>query len=426
MGSVQGVFLGIVPGAHLPSWRPHLAPIQGTAVVSSPVIAPDGRMYVGSDDGNLYALSPSGHILWKFATGGYVQSSPAITANGTVVFGSFDQNLYAVSPTGSELWAYNTTGKVFSSPAVGPAGVVYVGSEDGSIYALNPNGSLEWSYATGGPVLSSPAVGPDGTVFVGSNDNLVYAIWPNGTLRWTFATGASVFSSPAVDANGAVYVGSEDGYVYAISANGLQLWSVNIGSKVLSSPIVGFQRTIYVTSSSGLLYAIGNLAVPRLTFQESGLTNGTAWNVSLGSITSSSRSSAVTFFVYANLSAAAWTVPTVPCGSGCQFVPSPSSGSLALPHGSTIHISFQQQFLVKVVYNAGTSGHGSGIWRFAGQNLSLRAPTKPFQVFVNWTTSDSALVLGNASAMVTYAIVGGTGTIWANYVPLIGAPLLGG
>ena len=51
---------------------------------SSPAIGTDGTIYVGSDDGNLYAVNPDGTLEWTFATGGNVYSSPAIGNDGTI------------------------------------------------------------------------------------------------------------------------------------------------------------------------------------------------------------------------------------------------------------------------------------------------------------------------------------------------------
>ena len=137
-------------------------------VTSSPAVA-NGVVYVGSWDGNVYALNAStGATLWSYATGGVVYSSPAV-ANGVVYVGSGDGNVYALNAsTGAKLWSYTTGSYVYSSPAVAN-GVVYVGSGDGSLYALNAStGAKLWSYATGSyDVESSPAVA-NGVVYVGS------------------------------------------------------------------------------------------------------------------------------------------------------------------------------------------------------------------------------------------------------------------
>ena len=49
---------------------------------SSPAVGDDGTVYVGSSDSSLYAVSPSGSVLWRFTTGGPVNGSPSIDEVG--------------------------------------------------------------------------------------------------------------------------------------------------------------------------------------------------------------------------------------------------------------------------------------------------------------------------------------------------------
>src|SRR3984957_10430023 len=80
------------------------------------------------------------HKLWSFFTGcngPICGGSSAAVANGVVYVGSYDGNVYALdAATGVKLWSFATGGEVFSSPAVAN-GVVYVGSNDQNVYALN-------------------------------------------------------------------------------------------------------------------------------------------------------------------------------------------------------------------------------------------------------------------------------------------------
>src|SRR5579862_344602 len=187
-------------------------------------------------------------VRWRFVTGGRVISSPAWDA-GTVYVGSDDGNLYAVEgATGRQRWKYTTGGPVPSSPAVS-GGLVYFGSYDGRFYALSADtGKLRWRFETGGErrfeakglngmlpkgqtfadpfdtFLSSPVVA-DGAVFFGSGDGNVYALdAATGTLRWKVQTGDVVHASPAY-ADGVVFVGSWDSFFYAIDAKtGKERW----------------------------------------------------------------------------------------------------------------------------------------------------------------------------------------------------------
>ena len=79
----------------------------GGYVGSSPAVAADGTVYVGSGDDYLYAINPDGSLKWRYQTGGYVGSSPAVAADGTVYVGSANNYLYAIvgdSPLADSPW----------------------------------------------------------------------------------------------------------------------------------------------------------------------------------------------------------------------------------------------------------------------------------------------------------------------------------
>ena len=154
-----------------PIW---ITPTNGI-VESSPDVA-NGTVYVGSNDGNVYALDAiTGHVDWTAPTGGAVASSPSVV-NGLVYVGSNDGSVYALdATTGKEIVQTMTGGPVISSPSV-VNGVVYVGSNDGGLYALDANtGKILSDTVTGAGVMSSPDV-VNGVVFFGSNDHSVWAV----------------------------------------------------------------------------------------------------------------------------------------------------------------------------------------------------------------------------------------------------------
>jgi tetratricopeptide (TPR) repeat protein len=179
--------------------------------------------------------SAAGEQEWAFETGADVNSSPTVV-DGTVFVGSDDGNLYAVdAATGEQQWAFETGDSVWSSPTV-VDGTVFVGRGDNNLYAVDAaSGEEEWVFETDDWVFSSPTV-VDGTVFVGSHDDNVYALDArDGTEQWRFETGAEVASSPTV-VDGTVFVGSADDNLYAVNAvNGFPVLPVTVGALTLGS-----------------------------------------------------------------------------------------------------------------------------------------------------------------------------------------------
>src|SRR5260370_2386798 len=96
------------------------------------------------------APEASAAIIWSTATGGPVVRSHEV-ANGDVYVGSNDGSVYALRATdGIDVWKFSTGGPVNSSPDVAN-GLVYFGSTDGLVRALDAaTGKPVWTFVTGG------------------------------------------------------------------------------------------------------------------------------------------------------------------------------------------------------------------------------------------------------------------------------------
>ena len=261
----------------------------GDRIVSSPVFS-DDTIFIGSDDGNVYAVDAAdGRQRWKYRTGGPVPATPAVAA-GVVYAGSYDGKFYALdAKTGEPRWKFATGGErrfeaknlhgllpkdqtiadpfdVFLSSPVVAQGSVYFGSGDGHVYALDAqSGALNWKFRTGDVVHASPAYA-DGVVYFGSWDSYFYAVdAKTGAERWRFHGGedpaihnqVGFQSSPAV-VDGVVYTGCRDSKLYALdAATGREKWHFDgAGSWVISSPAVAQGKVVFGTSDSSLYLVI--------------------------------------------------------------------------------------------------------------------------------------------------------------------------
>jgi outer membrane protein assembly factor BamB len=229
------------------------------SVPSSPAVV-DGIVYVGSDDGNVYAINATtGAKVWSFSTGGEVQSSPAVV-NGRVYVGSNNGFLYALNAsTGAMYWSFETTaGDPVASPVV-QGGVVFVGSEDGHFYALNATtGVQRWSVTTPSGISAAPAVA-NGIVYIASGNGFLYALNAStGAEIWLYYSGSQVYTPAVVD--GIVYFTSYNGDVQALNASSdVLLWSDNTGGTIDSSPAVADGVVYVATATTHEVLALNSL-----------------------------------------------------------------------------------------------------------------------------------------------------------------------
>ncbi|MCA0231130.1 MAG: PQQ-binding-like beta-propeller repeat protein [Bacteroidetes bacterium] len=273
----------------------------------------NGTVYIGSMDGNLYAVDAlTGAKKWQFVTGDAVLGTPTVV-NGVVFFASWDKKLYALdAETGAKKWESNPATVALLQPFAAPmvsngmlyyggehflyaldaatgakkwefrndeiypwqasptvvSGIVYAsirGSSGGKsgLHALDAaTGTLKWHQPGIGISESSPAIA-DGILYAGSEFNGFMAFdAQSGSVKWTFASGLITNSSPTV-VNGTVYVGASalthtnNDKLYAIDAKtGAKKWEFNTldGGPDYSSPIVA-SGMVYIGAGS-TLYAV--------------------------------------------------------------------------------------------------------------------------------------------------------------------------
>jgi outer membrane protein assembly factor BamB len=216
------------------------------AVVSSPSVV-DGRVYVGSQDQNIYCLDArQGFFIWKFDVGSPIKSSPAVV-DGKVYSGSDGGHVFCLdASSGKLIWQkdvggyiqahFDSVATLTSSPAV-MKGKVFVGSLDTNLYCINANnGDYFWTFETQGYITSSPAVA-DGAVYVTSQEPESAALYKlnveSGELIWKLETpyklkherGTDIHSSPVV-AGGMVFLASNKDEYYGVNATtGLVEWT---------------------------------------------------------------------------------------------------------------------------------------------------------------------------------------------------------
>jgi outer membrane protein assembly factor BamB len=293
---------GVAPGKLADSLTLQWQFKLGGATKSSAAIS-GGRVFIGSDDGHVYAIDfANGQKVWSFKTGGPIESSPLVL-NGKVYVGSSDNFLYALNAAdGKEVWKLATEDKILGSPnwvkaPDGKGDWILAGSYDFKLYCADAaTGKTNWTFETGNYINGSPAVADGKTVFGGcdallhvvsladgkkikeveagayiagsgafENGNFYIGHYENeflcadlngGKIAWKFKDrNFPYFSSPALTADRVIF-GGRDKRLHCLNrANGEEVWSFSTRGKVDSSPVV-VDGKIVVGSEDGRLYMV--------------------------------------------------------------------------------------------------------------------------------------------------------------------------
>lgn len=250
----------------------------GGSVRSSPAVV-DGTVYVGSDDGHLYAIDATdGTVAWTVETGGPIVSSPAV-AGQTVYVGSDDATLYAISTNTAEIrWTYGIDGPIRSPVTVDfdaetrqIDNAVAFGSETNALYVLEAtSGDRVLTIPTEGPVVCPPSLlkfdFPYWHVFFGSLDG---TLW-NWNVDWTGA-GDPFYTRDREDPIYAgvnvrleeneprIYVATDGGTLSKERYRGFQVWTYEADAGIRTTPTFGVDpRSVFVGSQDGTVHAITN------------------------------------------------------------------------------------------------------------------------------------------------------------------------
>jgi outer membrane protein assembly factor BamB len=253
IGSAQGNVYAINASTGGKLWRTLI--VDG--VTSSPVVE-RGVLYVGRLSGISALNASTGNMLWSFSSpiSYWVWFTSPIVINNTVYVASSDCSVYALNAiNGQKIW--NSTVGMIISPLAFVNNVLYASSyDDGYVYALSAtNGGVIWKSEVGECVLSSPTFS-EGVVYVGSNYPFFYALNAStGEKLWYFTANERILSCPCV-ANGVVYFGSDDCNVYALNATtGKKLWNNSVGQEV-ETDIALAGSILYVSTYRGEIYAL--------------------------------------------------------------------------------------------------------------------------------------------------------------------------
>lgn len=203
-------------------------------------------VYVGSDDGTLYAVdAETGEEVWAFdEPDDHLFSSPTVV-DGIVYVGSADGTLYAVDAAAGELeWSVSQSDWEFRhSPAVADGTVYATAVMDGFgvpdyTFAFDAEtGEEKWVYDEKPGYTGAVAVA-DGAVYLPSTDGILALDASTGEPRWEYETEYGYPQTGATVADGKVITAGVQIAVAVDVATGEEVWTYHFGTTALSTPTV--------------------------------------------------------------------------------------------------------------------------------------------------------------------------------------------
>lgn len=236
-------------------------------VVRGPVIAADGTIVIGLENGQVRAYTTAGAEKWKYSGDG-IATVPAINSKGIVVVGFRGGLVLGLKLSdGSEEWRFNTATAPYGDAAqavrghpmlASNFGALLIGTDAGNVYELDEAGQYRGIRRSDSPVRAGAAVTPDGTLVWASHDKNIYGGNTFGGDKWKHGIDAETDSTPAAAPDSTIYIGTSAGSVYALrSTDGSEKWRVKpSGSAIRSSPSIGPDGTVYIGSDDQKLYAL--------------------------------------------------------------------------------------------------------------------------------------------------------------------------
>lgn len=270
--------------AHMLSVPIDVPPATPGAISSSPAIAEDGTVYVGSEGGTLAVLDANLGVKARLTSCGACPGNPPLGAlasspavyrlNDTmsVLIGSRTGSVYVFyqdaanhplqctacfrpnpadfGPDATINAAFVSSPSFTTDPVIFTINGIFIGASIevdqggsvrhvGKLYAINTSGILNWQFPRPGdpdigPVTSSPALGSGNIWYFTTADGYLYALTSDGRLKWKTPTGAPddpslPFAPSVLTTANYVFSPTANGDILAMSAD--QLVSFRVASE---------------------------------------------------------------------------------------------------------------------------------------------------------------------------------------------------
>lgn len=226
--------------------------------LTRPVLG-DGLIYVGSDNGGIYAYKPSGELAWKADAGSEKYGASPTAGFGIVAVPSIDKGIKIYSSAGELKGTIDVSAPIYSSPLILDNGQTLVyATESGDIVAYDLAAKAKkWSKSYNERFLY-PLVGEKTVITLIRNSGKVMGINPSdGSVIWSnqFSEIVKTKLNPQYD-NGKVILANnvEKSVVIVLNAlNGSLVAKINIPEVIGVPYVVG--NSIVMGTTSGKVYS---------------------------------------------------------------------------------------------------------------------------------------------------------------------------
>jgi outer membrane protein assembly factor BamB len=271
---------GVATGSGALKWKYLL---DGNSAVS-PVVDLSGTVYIGTDNGSLYAINDNqlqGGLVWRYVVqaGQAIVGTPIFNIAYTTLCFTTADTLYVLNLSTTKIdpptvrWKYSTQlNETFGTPSIDAAGRIYVNTSAGNLYAFDSNLSGPTTSPLWGPInvndtnLSSIAIGntrpgKSRQLYFTSQNALNVVDSGTGALVWRYpiiAPSAVPNSIPTIDANNNVIFGGCDNNLYSLNPFTQSYnWNFSVNGAIQGMPLLNTNQRIFFGANDGNLYQVG-------------------------------------------------------------------------------------------------------------------------------------------------------------------------
>lgn len=219
--------------------------------------APGGAIYATSAPATLYAVSPTGRLLWQHNAPGMVSSAPARAPDGALYLADSSGTLAALAPGGAARWSKQLAAPLRGGPIV-HHGHVYALTTPGEIDAFTEAGKEVWTFDLEGETTPL-ALSSDGALLVGTAAGDIVKVEVGGSRgreAWRASVGGDLWAPPVPDKQGGAYVATARGQVVAVDEQGRIRWQTDLRAPMVAPPLVGGNGRVYAATREGSLVAL--------------------------------------------------------------------------------------------------------------------------------------------------------------------------